>query len=219
MNATIVDLVTDWFKTRDFDKGIAILAIYRPQMARIMVNRPKTYSNKLEYELSKLAGIPWEKSLEPAKINPGVNSQAPDKHKQKAKAVQKPKIKLMPVVPPVVTTLPEPPVPDPKPENKQVDKTTPPFITKIIKEHARLFKLRSQLGDQRQAIPQKNHPTHNKKRKVLSASIHELSARIDMLFLAKEDYYNKGIKPDMDALFPGPLPTVEEKKPAPKPKK
>lgn len=218
MKDTIVKLVTDWFETRDFDKGIAILAIYRPQMARIMVNRPQTYSNKLEYELSKLAGIPWVK-LKTTKIIPGVNNPAPKQPKPKAKAVPKPKIKLMPVVPPVVKALPGPPTPNPKQENKQVDKTTPPFITKIIKEHARLFKLRSQLGDQRQAIPQKNHPTLNKKRKVLSASIHELSTRIDMLFQAKEDYYNNGVKPDMDALFPAPLPTVEEKKTAPKTKK
>lgn len=103
-------------------------------------------------------------------------------------------------------------------ENSTQRTDTPDFIQRIVKEHAHLVKLRSQLGDEREAIPQANNPNNNKKRKVISESIAQISDRIEILFQAKEDYYTKGTTPDMNLLFPETLEVVSNPK-EPKTKK
>jgi hypothetical protein len=75
-------------------------------------------------------------------------------------------------------------------------------IEQIIKEHSHLFQLRSQLGQQRTDLGNGNDPQTVKQRKVLSESIQQHSERIEALFNAKEDFYTKGIIPNMEALFP-----------------
>lgn len=75
-----------------------------------------------------------------------------------------------------------------------------PFIEQIVKEHSRLVSLRSMLDEQRKALGTANDAATVKQRKTLTASIQQHSQRIEMLYNAKEDYYNKNIIPDMVAL-------------------
>jgi hypothetical protein len=83
---------------------------------------------------------------------------------------------------------------------KSSNPNTPAFIEQIVREHARLVMLRSQLDVQRKAVPQTNTEANNKSRRVLTAGIHEHSNRIEALYEAKENYYTKAIMPDMKAL-------------------
>jgi hypothetical protein len=92
-----------------------------------------------------------------------------------------------------------------KPIAKSQQPTTPPserppFIETIVREHARLVMLRSQLDQQRKALPQTNDEKNKKLRRTLTASIQQHSARIETLYEAKENYYNNAIMPDMKAL-------------------
>lgn len=77
---------------------------------------------------------------------------------------------------------------------------TPHFIEKIVKEHARLVMLRSQLDEQRKELGMLNTEPIMKKRRAITQSIHEHSEKIERLYNAKEDYYNKAVMPDMVAL-------------------
>lgn len=220
MKANIKEIVQDWLKTKNFDEGVEILFAYRPQMARIFRGREKTYAGKLEYELKKLAGISKlqaiihnspamealaaqaPKAHSPAPpVPPVVEQPVPQAPVPKAGTVRAPRAKKQTKA---ATTAPDPVQAPPQDTGNSTHPRTdtPDFIRKIVKEHARLFKLRSQLDDKRAAIPQKNHPKHNKDRKVLSESIQQMSGRIEQLYFAKEDYYEKGIKPDMELLFP-----------------
>ena len=90
--------------------------------------------------------------------------------------------------------------------HQPINPSTPVFIERIIKEHSRLVNLRSQLADERLAIPEANNEPNNKKRKILSESIHQHSQRIEALYTAKENYYTHNQKPDMEALFPSETP-------------
>jgi hypothetical protein len=220
MTHTLKQIVEEWLKTKNYDEGIEIMFAYRPQMSRIFRGREKTYAGKLEYELKKLAGI--------TNVTPTETKPEPPVEDPKAK-IPEPEQKTVPA------KTPEPPIPSAPAapiKTKQVsnkNKTTPAFITRIIKEHAKLFKLRSKLSSEREAIPQKNHPTYNLKRKLLSESIQQHSLRIEMLYNAKEDYYERSIQPDMSILFPeqapeGEAPVAKPKQPKstktkPKPKK
>lgn len=209
MKPNLKENVITWLENKDFDAGIAILAAHRPQMARIFAGREKTYAGKLAYELKKLAGISELQRLEknpkpePKTRNPEPKTKNPETKNQKPG-----------------TRNPEPKTKNPKPGTRNQKTGTPPFIAKIVKEHSRLFKLRSQLADERLIIPAKNHPTYNKKRKILSESIQQHSERIEALYQAKEDYYEKGITPDMEALFPAiqtePEPKTKKQKPGTK---
>lgn len=78
----------------------------------------------------------------------------------------------------------------------------PKDIQAVIREHSKLYMLRSQLHEQMANMPEDNQPDTVKKRKNLSDSIALLSPRIDLLFQTKEDFYLKGLKPDMAVLFP-----------------
>lgn len=78
----------------------------------------------------------------------------------------------------------------------------PSDVQVVIREHSKLYLLRSQLHEQMANLPEDNTPATVKKRKNLSDSIALLSPRIDQLFFAKEDYYKKGLIPDLSTLFP-----------------
>lgn len=206
--STTAEIVNQWLETKDFSQGVEILFAFRPQMARIFRGREKTYAGKLEYELKKLANIP---TILTAKVEakPVIEETKKQKAKTSKKKLPKPaKLLKEPASTNqpgnIVPVIPSLPAIDSSPlvKTKGGEAKTPAFIAKIIKEHAKLFKLRSQLADEREKVPQQNHPTHNKKRKILSESIQQHSERIEALYQAKEDYYNNGTMPDMAKLFP-----------------
>lgn len=236
MITTTKDAVKKWLDTKDFDKGVDLLSIFRPAMARIFRNRPKTYATKLEYELRKLAGMVSLPQMNPPVLMrsapstpaaPGTNP-ANDPFTATPATVTEPATGTTEPGTPANTPSTGTPAPgtDPStctsetgtpataqntssPNNRRDNQLPPAFIARIVKEHSHLFKLRSQLSEQREKIPAKNHPTYNQKRKIASEAIQALSNRIEILWNAKEDYYEKNITPDMAVLFP--------ETPAPKP--
>ena len=60
--------------------------------------------------------------------------------------------------------------------------------------------LRSQLDEQRKKLPLTNEANVVKTRRTLTQSINQHSLRVELLYNAKEDYYTKGIIPDMVTL-------------------
>lgn len=101
---------------------------------------------------------------------------------------------------PAVADLPLAPIPKSVQQSPTHSTTAPHFIEKIVKEHARLVMLRSQLDEQRKELGISNTEPVVKKRRTISQSIHEVSEKIERLYNAKEDYYNKAVMPDMAAL-------------------
>ncbi len=89
--------------------------------------------------------------------------------------------------------------PNPK-ITKSSNTQTPVFIEKIVREHARLVMLRSQLDEQRKKLPLTNDEVVVKARRTLTQSINQHSLKIELLYNAKEDYYTKAIIPNMVAL-------------------
>ncbi|KAF0198388.1 MAG: hypothetical protein FD166_1441 [Bacteroidetes bacterium] len=100
-----------------------------------------------------------------------------------------------------------------KEQGQEKEGQLPADVEKVIREHADLFKLRAQLHEQMAELPEDNTEENIKKRKNLSDSIALISPRIDLMFAAKEVYYNEGRLPEMSVLFPEPKvepPAVEE---------
>lgn len=222
MKPAVKQQVVDWLQHKDYESGVGILSGIRPQMARIMSGREHRYKKKLEYELKKLVGEDHISQLSTTKhiveAKPKTLAQAQTKQvKKKPKPAPKPKPEPAPKAQVIdQTQTEETPVPE-KPATKKVKKEkpgydlsathdsldeVPPEIERIVKEHSRLFTLRSKLSEERYEIPQTNSDLNMKRRRVLSASINELSERIEMLYDAHTAYLKTREMPDMSVLFP-----------------
>jgi hypothetical protein len=90
------------------------------------------------------------------------------------------------------------------PQQEKLPEKLPEIVEKVIREHSETFLLRSRLHEQLRALPPDNDPSTVKQRKNLSDSLSLLSARIELLFAAKEAWYNEGLLPDAAILFPQP---------------
>lgn len=95
-------------------------------------------------------------------------------------------------------------------QQKTKDNQVPAEIEKLIKLHADLFKERAIMHEAMGNLPTANTDAINLKRKELSDKIAEHSAKIDILFTAKENFYKTGTIVTLAELFP--------EKPADKPK-
>lgn len=203
MENTIQQQVKDWLNTMNYETGIVILLQYRPRMARQFAGRSTRYASKLEYELKKIAGLDHISALvkkaesqNPAPITPV--------------SVAKKKIS-----PDIKNNLPgelenteelTPPPSNPKPSGFNLGAAhldnVPPEIELIVKEHSRLFTLRSRLAEQREKLGDSNKPSVVKERKVLTQAIHTHSERIEILFHAHAEYLRTQKIPDVNNLFP-----------------
>lgn len=96
------------------------------------------------------------------------------------------------------------PEPAAAPGSNPLEGKIPPEVEQVIKEHSRLFNLRSQLHEQMAGMPENNEEETIKKRKNLSDTIEIMSKSIDLLFEAKEAYYTEHKLPDLTILFPEP---------------
>jgi len=85
---------------------------------------------------------------------------------------------------------------------KSKDKQVPAEIEKLIKLHANLFKERAILHEAMGKLPTDNSDAVILKRKHLSDEIADHSARIDILFTAKENFYKTGTIVTLAELFP-----------------
>ena len=86
-------------------------------------------------------------------------------------------------------------------------KQIPEIIKKIKSELADLHRLRSHLHRKMTEIDPENSPDNMLKRKVLLSDIKKISSRSDLLYEAKESYFNNGILPDSSILL---LPTKDK---------
>ena len=198
--------IQEWLKTRDYNKGVSIYAQYYPNKAAKMAGREKFLARKLFIKLCLLAGIDFQKAEAEIKSEQRSNALRLPEAKPAVKSQTPPKVAAKPKAP-APKTAPKPPPPPADKQDQATEPDLPPEIYKIKKEHQRLFTLRSQLAEERQAIPENNRPVNVKKRKVLSHSIQELSARIEDLFNAETAYFKNILNPDrklpdMDVLFP-----------------
>ncbi len=88
-------------------------------------------------------------------------------------------------------------------------KTTalPQAVQDLIKKHSEAFNSRAILHAEMSRYADDNSDKLVAKRKELSEKIRKLSATIELLWDAKEDFYSKGIIPDLTILIPAEPPT------------
>lgn len=209
------DRVLQWIEQGcDYNTGILLLADSgkHRQLIKIIVNRPHRYASKLLYELCKEAGIPYldlgHADLYIHTKDSGQADLVPDNHSFGQADVKNTTASLSTPTP---DDLPLTDIPSHlKTMSDQDFNRLPVEMQKVIREHSKLFLLRSRLHEQMANLSEDNLPDTVKKRKTLSDSIAELSPRIDQLFQAKEDFYLKSLKPDLAVLFPPLLPDAEQ---------
>ena len=203
--------IMKWLETKDFDAGVALLARHNPRLAKNLRGKEKFKAGKLEYELKKVAGMDHISALAR-----GVAPHHPDTTTVVMKEpVKKPQLSTNSVARADSRRGDSTRDAMPKPIRKQKEKAevfslasahkglgeVPPEVELIVKEHSRLFMLRSQLSDERQQLGDSNKPNTIKKRKVLTQAIHTHSERIEQLFQAHAEFLRTRRIPDMGALF------------------
>jgi len=212
----------------NFNLGLYLLAEIgkNKQLPRIMAGNEKRYAGKLFYELCKAAGYTMQEyqelkdelqniveqlALESGDENPpegGVTTAetsagdppAGDASTGETSGEKLPSEDLPSTDPPAV----DPPINEVPKVGAPATDQLPESVEKVIREHANLFKLRAQLHEQMAGLPESNDDETVKKRRNLSDSIALISSRIDLMFAAKEAFYNEGILPDITVLFPEP---------------
>lgn len=169
----------NWYENgRDFNAGITLLREIgkSPNMVKIMAGREHRYASKLEYELRKASGSDKQKEAsgdEPQEPPAGERSNT------------------------LISVIPIPVPATPKEENS----VYPAEIEKIKSEYSRLYNLRAQQHGLMTEVTPDNSTINVKRRKIFSDSIAEISQRLELLYLAKEAYFETGTMPDMDSLF------------------
>jgi hypothetical protein len=170
--------ITRWINSyRNFQTGLSLLAKYKrnQNFVRILSKNPKKNAGKLLWELCKLAGY----SI--AQYNEFLNKK-PAPKLTVIKPAKEPKSKPAPV------------------DKKNIE--LPDSVKRIMHESDELYKERADLHRQMTEVPDDNADENVEKRKDLLVRIKELSAKLDKLYFAKDDYFKKGILPDIKKLFP-----------------
>lgn len=209
--------VLNWIENGcDFNTGILLLADSgrHRQLIKVIANRPHRYASKLLYELCKEAGIPYRNlghadfSVNSGHADLSGNSGQADlsetsQHNAETNSttLSTDSDKAVILTDGQTTGL--------KTLSDEEFKQLPVNVQTVIREHSKLFMLRSRLHEQMVNMPEDNKPGTVKHRKNLSDSIALLSPRIDLLFQAKEDFYKKNLMPDMAVLFPPVSPDAE----------
>jgi hypothetical protein len=78
----------------------------------------------------------------------------------------------------------------------------PPVIRRIIHEYASLFQERGKLHSVMAGLPESNAETVCAKRKELFDLVKSISARLEILYIAKKGFDEKGTIPDDNEVFP-----------------
>jgi hypothetical protein len=168
------NLYDEWVQAgRDFQSGIDLLGKVSKNrlLARNISRSEKTYSGKLDYELRKACGVGTSATVT---VKPVAVS---------AKGIKP------------VAAKPSAPV-------KKADPVIyPPEVEKVKTEYAELYNLRAKQHGLLTEVTPDNAPENIKKRKTLTDSIAQISQRLELLYAAKEAYFEHGTLPDMDSLF------------------
>lgn len=190
------ELVQKWIdQGKDFSTGILLLnqVCKNRLLVSTIQKSPDRYSDKLDYELCKAAGI---NQTVAEVISAKQSLPAPDSFIVSAPA-------------PVLKNAPEAPATDAPAIELPAD------IIKIKDEYSKLYNLRAQQHNMLSEVPPDNAPHNVKQRKVLAETIKQMSDRLEILFAAKEKYFETDELPDMEALFAAPAPVQDAEKQLP----
>lgn len=171
--------IIKWFETdRSFDSGIALLYKYgkNKNFIRILEKNPKKNKGKLNYELLKLAGYSAAEYLQ-------VKEYLENSPLQKTEQVIKPS------------------TPPKKTIEKGKEDELPTEVKRVIHESKELLNERTELHKKLADIPDDNAPKNVKDRKEILDDIKVLSMTLDILYIAKDNYFKNGILPDIKRLF------------------
>jgi hypothetical protein len=158
----------------DYNEGVNLLAslpTYK-QLVKIISGRPHRYTDKLRYELLKVAGL---NTMMPNHVAESVKVQSAEVYNPVSSHALQNK----------------------KPVNKD---HLPPEVEHVIKLHADAYKTRAILHDALAGLPSGNTKELVLKRKAHSDQIADCSLVIDIMYKAKEDYYTNGTIPDIKRL-------------------
>lgn len=201
------ELIQKWLDDgKDFSTGVLLLnQVCKNRLLVTTIQKsPERYAEKLEYELCKAAGI----------VQQATAHQIPTKDA----SLPKPNA-FLPLPAPVAKTADAgsdvAPAHDPAVASPVPAIELPADILKIKDEYSSIYNLRSQQHNILADVPQDNAPHNVKQRKVLAETIKQMSNRLELLYAAKEKYFEDGTMPDMSVLFAAPAPAVDANKELP----
>jgi hypothetical protein len=188
--------VLAWVKAgKKYDNGVALYLTFgkNKSLARQFPGRGRRYARKLFYELCKSVGLDWKKLPKlPAKSKDEKGSKTTGTNSKGAQN-DDPK-----TVAPVVDSKQAPQV-SPVPDNLDL---YPVEIRRLINEYSDLYKSRALLHQQMAEVPDNNEPKSVDARKAFSEEMETISARMDVLHIAREAYDKNKKFPDVYELWP-----------------
>lgn len=216
MDQNLANLIHQWLENpkRSYAEGVLLLKREKPSLARSIGRNEQRYSGKLIYELQKLIGLSLASQIAIGIKTPpkAKTPPAPPKYIALHSSSPSSASHIPADSQPVRAGLRACPSPDFHEDSPDILPDAPISIPNslpadhpiniIIREHARIFALRSQLSTQRLELPPDNSPETMKKRQLANDTIHKLSDRIEQLFAARENFFTHGTIPNMELLFP-----------------
>jgi len=168
--------VINWIKSgADYIEGIALYTRFgkNRNMAALFPGKKHRYELKLRYELCKSVGLDW-------KNIPGDDSGS-----------------FSPLGQPVNAVCQDDPL-----SGFDDDGQYPAIIRRVIHEYAECYRERGKLHFEMCNVPENNEAENTALRCELLGRIKHLSARMEVLFQAKECYFESKVIPDADSLWP-----------------
>jgi hypothetical protein len=206
--------VIGWIRSgMDFNSGLSLLVeMTNKQMYyNLFSGKDKALAEKLAYEICKAAllanHITWKNFIRKVRENEGFDiagntKELPDDF---------PDV-ILPELLPGEENNPKISGPDSAPLTDSTETTEtietkplaeyPAIIRRIIHEYAALFQERSKLHSVMTGMPESNAESVCAKRAELFDLIKSISARLEILHSAKKEFDEKGVIPEVDAVFP-----------------
>ncbi len=175
-------IVLEWLNSgAQFDQGVALYSRIgrNRKMAGLFPGREKRYAAKLRYELCKSVGIDWQ--------NVAIGTVADSSRGDGGN--------------PVV-------LPDGDDSGLVSADHYPGIIRRVIHEYAEYYRERSRLHYKMTSVGEGNSSENMAIRADLLSQIKALSARMDVLFEARDNYQRDGSLPDASVLWPPEKPSA-----------
>jgi hypothetical protein len=206
--------VIAWIRSgMDFNSGLSLLVeMTNKQMYyNLFSGKDKALADKLAYEICKAAllanHITWKDFIRKVREDEGFDiagntKELPDDFQDVRLPEMLPGEENKPkICEPDSATLTETTETAETIETKSLAEY-PPIIRRIIHEYAALFQERSKLHFVMTGMPESNTESVCAKRAELFALIKSISARLEILHSAKKEFDEKGLIPEVDAVFP-----------------
>jgi hypothetical protein len=203
--------VLEWLNSgAHFDQGVVLYARIgkNRNMAALFPGRKQRYESKLRYELCKSVGIDWRKeaisTFSAASSACDVGLDCVD-------------IADSLVVGDPVPSVGSVSITDPDFNSSSDSQSYPAVVRRVIHEYGEAYRERSRLHYQMTSVVEGNSPENMAIRRELLVGIKALSARMDVLFAAKDNYLRSRVLPDAGALWPPEKPAAPLVEAAPLP--